>query len=76
MTEPFPFVAPVMFALGNAVHEKVVPATFLGEGLMVKNAVCPLQIVKSEPDADGKGFTVTTRSTGVPLHPLYAGVIR
>ena len=69
-------VAPVMFALGKAVHEKVVPTTFFGDGSMVMKAVCPLQMVKSDPEADGKGFTVTTRSTGVPLHPLLVGVIR
>ena len=59
-----------MLALGNAVHEKVVPATFLGEGSMVMNAVWPLQIVKSDPEADGRGLTLTTRSIGAPLHPL------
>ena len=76
MVDPFPFVAPVMFALGNAVQEKVVPATFFGDGLIVRKAVWPLQIVKSAPEAEGNGFTVTTRSTGVPLHPLNVGVIR
>ena len=70
IVEPFPLVAPVMFALGNAVHENVVPATFLGEALIITNAVWPLHIVKSDPDADGKGLTVTTRSMGAPLQPL------
>lgn len=75
MLDPFPLVAPVMFAPGNAVHENVVPATFLGEGEMVTNAVWPLQMVKSAPDAVGNGFTLTTRSTGLPLQPLKRGVI-
>jgi hypothetical protein len=60
----------MILALGKAVHEKVVPATFSGVGFMVMNAVCPLQMVKSEPDAVGKGLTVTTKSTGDPLQPL------
>ena len=61
---------------GNAVQENVVPATFFGEGSMVMKAVCPLQTVKSDPEAEGNGRTFTTRSTGDPLHPLNAGVIR
>ena len=75
MVDPFPFVAPVIFALGNAVQVNVVPTTFFGVGLMVTNAVCPLQMVKSDPEAEGRGFTVTTRSTGKPLQPPFFGVM-
>ena len=76
MVEPFPLVAPVMLALGRAVQANVVPSTFFGDGAIVTNAVWPLQIVKSAPEADGNGLTVTTRSTGDPLHPLNRGVMR
>jgi hypothetical protein len=75
MVDPLPFVAPVIFALGKAVHENVVPATFFGVGLMERNAVWPLHIVKSDPEAEGKGFTVTTRSAGRPLQPPFFGVM-
>ena len=60
IVEPFPSVAPVTFEEADAVHENVVPDTFLGEGRIVTLAVSPLQIVMSETEAEGSGFTVTT----------------
>jgi hypothetical protein len=72
---PFPFDQPVTFAVATAVQENVVPATFFGSAVMAMLAVSPLHIVTLEAVAEGSGFTVTTRSTGNPLHPLKLGVI-
>src|SRR5688572_24618372 len=75
MVEPLPFAAPVTLAEGLTVHANVVPATFLGVGKILINAVPPLQIVTFDAVAEGNGFTVTTRSTGRPSQPLNDGMI-
>lgn len=72
---PLPLLQPTTLAVADAVHENVVPETFLGAGLILIIAVSPLQIVTLEAEAEGDGLTVTTRSTGSPLQPLKAGVI-
>jgi hypothetical protein len=77
ITLPFPGgPKPVTLGLATADHAKVVPATFLGADVMLIVAVWPLQIVKLEAVAEGSGLTVTTKSTGKPMHPLKLGQIR
>src|SRR5690606_17155474 len=75
MVEPFPFVAPTMFALGRAVHQTVVAAAFLGDGSIVTNAVYPLRLVQLDRDGVGRGLTVATRSAGAPAHNPVKGTI-
>ena len=77
ITLPFPEGPnPIIFGLATADHANVVPATFLGADVILIVAVWPLQIVKSEAVAEGRGLTVTTKSMGRPKHPLKFGVIR
>ena len=75
ITLPLPFAHPVTFGDDTAVHVNVVPATFFGLKVMFMIAGWPLQTVVFDALADGCGLTVTTRSTGNPLHPLKLGVI-
>jgi hypothetical protein len=65
-----------MLAVGAAVHVNVVPGIFLGAGKIFTTKGTALQVVMSVADEDGNGFTVTTKSTGNPMHPLILGVIR
>ena len=76
IVEPFPLVDPVTFPVGAAVQSNVVPATFFGDGRIFITAAAPLQIITLDAVAEGRGFTVTTKSTGKPSHPLKAGIIR
>ena len=75
ITLPFPLAHPTTLGDATAVHVKVVPATFFGPEVIFMIAGCPLQIMAFDALADGSGLTVTTRSTGNPLHPLKLGVI-
>ncbi len=70
IVEPFPFIAPITFAVGAAVHVNVVPITLEGDRVMVMVAKSPLQITVLEAVAVGNGRTNTTRSMLGPLQPL------
>ena len=71
------FEAPVIPAGLETVHVKVVPVgkITLG-GLLIKESVkaFPEQTVNAWAGIRGAGFTVITKLTGVPIHPLFEGV--
>lgn len=74
ITFPDPAIAPETLVLVRTVHENVVPVTAFG--LVIRMLVdCPEHMVWGFADAVGTGLTVTTKFTGVPLHPETLGVI-
>jgi hypothetical protein len=73
---PLPPAAPDMLGLGATVQVNVVPGIFCGAAKILTTKGSPLQVVMFAADAEGNGFTVTTKSTGSPMHPLKSGVIR
>ena len=74
ITFPDPGKAPVTLVLPNTTQEKVVPATAFG--FVISMLVdCPEQIVCGDAVAVGTGRTVTTKFTGIPLHPETTGVM-
>ena len=75
IVDPFPSDDPATLGLGIAVHENVVPVTFVGAAEILIIAFSPLHMVASEAVAVGKGFTNTIKSTDGPSQPLKLGVI-
>ena len=74
ITFPDPGKAPVTFVLPNTTHENVVPVTEFGFVISIL-LDCPEQIVCGDAEAVGTGRTVTTKFTGIPLHPETTGVM-
>jgi hypothetical protein len=75
MRFPLPLAKPITFGDAEAVHVNVVPTTLFGVSVMLMTEVCPLHATTLEAAADGDGFTVITKYTGNPLHPLKLGMM-